>query len=1257
MNSDTFSFFNNETSKDEFRRYSKNKINQPPLIQYLLDENDLESNRFNNSINKVCDYTKIPYQTIDIKKWNSNPIIPSSTRVLCMSNSMPLNDASIEKITEFVASGGTFFLPIASQDKRIAFLLGFKPNADHYTDVTSKGFYFKTPVLPDFNASKINEEELHYGFAKENFSNTIKVAATAVNNPDYPVILENPIGKGRVVLFNFQKTFEKRDRGLLFSGILKGLEGIPYPIANTSTIFLDDFPCPLYDIKNEPIASEMNLSSKDFVQKIWWPDMLKIAQKFHISYSVLITFDYKNKIEPPFIFDQWDKNKIKSNKKIESLSNWFVHDAAKNGHELAFHGYNHNELMKKTWRNKEYIDISLKSVLKKWEVNNFGQLPISYVPPSNYIDEMGINELKKSMPSLKFLCSSFSGDLANGEGREFDFDPYNQNFFDYPRITYGYYLSNAQKYSQQSAYLYTGIWTHFIHPDDVYQLSTKKDGTHGDFDSRNSLNLGWYKTNGKNFGMFSEFNNYLKRMTSLFSQIRFLNAGEAAPIVLDWRASNFNFNTKDGIFSVEELHPEESISGKQYWFLYSSKQNSLVFEDSFNKQNIRFSKTPFQSGFLYTLFTNESKISLPDLNFSTDNQKNNEITKVKTDFKGYQEKVTEYQLFLKMEAIDSEVKLKIEIELLKRKMLSDAKIDPKIWNLYAKYMNWEEKGSTVWEILEVHCKAYPLPENIMYSKELNRSVEYPNEQIKEKWMSAQIEVTPNDVVLLREYIALFYSDENKDKIKCAMQKIVALTCDSDMLLLYLQHLLTFEPNEALKELNTISPTEKYKSIATDICWLYVDNNEFQKAYDWSLFASNIDFDSQFSWLVELKAYETLECEYYKYSSNHPENNTIKAKMSAVLYEIGKFKEAWVLANSLPDGILKENLRLILNKDVIYVEEHLQEDLMNNHSEFFYQEVLKLLREKNRKEFNQYLEVASSLESNKTKAAAFKNILSYNFHDTKKNIHSLAATFSSMYRVNVAVSDPDNVTQKLYGFQYGFKNTKNVNKLQYWTTARLEHSDLGKNFFQFEIGANRSKNKKFTSAEFKVFPAENGAAHSKNIYRLQGNVYQDATCWGIINTSALFETNYYTKSKKSATLSTEEAYGATLTGKAIVDNGEDKRSKFLPFLELSYLKSHVGNTELDLASGYPFWAISERFYAGGGLGWKFGKEDSNFNGRVEASWFYDDYSDQFKRFIGGVSYQIADYTAITAAFEIYSQTKFYSNVLQFGLKYNLKKRKK
>ena len=36
------------------------------------------------------------------------------------------------------------------------------------------------------------------------------------------------------------------------------------------------------------------------------------------------------------------------------------------------------------------------------------------------------------MPSLKFLCSAFGGELAEGGEREFDFDPNNNGFFDFP---------------------------------------------------------------------------------------------------------------------------------------------------------------------------------------------------------------------------------------------------------------------------------------------------------------------------------------------------------------------------------------------------------------------------------------------------------------------------------------------------------------------------------------------------------------------------------------------------------------------------------------------------------------------------------------------------------------------------------------------------------------------------------------------------------------------------------------------------------
>ena len=1254
---DNFSVFNSDSkyNSDEFRRYSENI--QPPLIEFLLDNTDIESLKFNDNIKKVCDYTKFPYKTIDIKKWDNNPSFSPTTRVICLSNTIKLSEAGIAKITEFVANGGTFFYPIANEDNRISFLLGFKPEADHYTDITAKGFYFKYPILPDFKGVKMNVDELHYGFAKENFSKKIKILATAVNDVNFPIVLENQVGKGKVILFNFQKSFEKRDRGLLFAGILEGLEGIPYPIANTSTIFLDDFPCPLFDIKSEPIASEMNLSSKDFVKNVWWPDMLKIAKRFNISYSVLLTFDYKNKVEPPFLFNQWDYNKIKFDDKVESLSEWFVKDAKKCGHELAFHGYNHSELNKQLWKNPDFILTSLNAVKKKWDVSDFGILPISYVPPSNYIDKMGINKLKNGMPSIKYMCSSYNGELSDGENREFDFDPYNKDLFDYPRITYGYYLNNIQKYSQESAYLYTGIWTHFVHPDDVYQISSHNDGTQGDFDSRNPLNLGWHKTKGKNVGMYSEFTNYLKEMTNLFPQIRFLNAGEAANIVLDWRASNFNFNSNNGNITVEELKPEESISDKQYWFMYVSSENTAKIEASLKNQIVRFSKTPFLTGNLYTLFTTASKLSLPDLNYFPEYERNQAVETAKFQTKQFQENVAKYKLALKLDAIDSDKLLKIEILDLKQKMLSDAKIDSVTWNKYTKYMIWDDKGETVWDLLEEHCKKYPISENVMYSKELNKFVEYPNDLIKEKWLSAQMLVTPNDIALLNSYIADFYTPENQNKIKIALLNLLEVDSGFETYQMYLQHLLTYEPKTALDEFRLILPSNKYKSLAEDICWLYVDNNQYKKAYDWSFYADDIDFSTKMTWLIELKSYKFLESEYKKYILENPKDYKAKAIMSSVYFDVGKFKEAWILTNSLPESPQKESLRASLNKEVIYVETDVQQELLLKFSDLFYSNIKQGLERLNRNQFGNFVEVNSSLESNKTDASALKNEVSYNFHDKSKNLHSVAFTYSKMYKINFEIEDSDNTSHSIYGLQYQFNNPENFEKLQYWSKIRGEYSDFGKYYFQFGLGGNYSKNKKFTSAEIKIFPAESGPAYSKNIYRTQGNLYHDRYLFGLINTSFSLEANYYTKSNSNSVATTSDSYQGSITTKISLDNGEEKKSRLIPFIEASYLKSSLGKATVALSSGYPYWMIENRFYTGGGLGWKFGKPESNFTSRVEAAWFYDDYADEFKRFTGELSYQILDFTAITTSFELYSQSEFYSNVVQFGVKYNLKKRQK
>ena len=160
-----------------------------------------------------------------------------------------------------------------------------------------------------------------------------------------------------------------------------------------------------------------------------------------------------------------------------------------------------------------------------------------------------------------------------------------------------------------------------------------------------------------------------------------------------------------------------------------------------------------------------------------------------------------------------------------------------------------------------------------------------------------------------------------------------------------------------------------------------------------------------------------------------------------------------------------------------------------------------------------------------------------------------------------------------------------------------------------------------------------------------------------NASVSLEGNFYLKSKPNTNVKTSDTYEGSITTKLILDDGVEKKSKFLPFIEGSRTQASLGKSTVPPATGYPYWIIDERLYGGGGIGWKYGLSDGNLITRVEAAHFFDDYSKEFQRYVGEVAYQIFDYTLITASFEVYTQSKFYSNVIQFGVKYNLKKRKK
>ncbi|WP_309641541.1 DUF2194 domain-containing protein [Flavobacterium sp.] len=1277
---DLFNTKKNESKQGAFKRYDAPIMSSLPLIESIYDPNSKFSKQYNADIRKVCDYTKLPFHSMTVTNWNSTLKISPSVRVIVVYDTKKLNDASVEVLINFVSTGGTLFIPFANEDKRMAFLLGFKPEAEYATDTGAKGWYFNTPILPGLKGKSFETNYLLYGFAGQNFSSKVKILATASNKPNYPTIIENPIGKGKVILYNTSGDFTKQDRGFLFAGVLKGLEGIPYPVANTATIFLDDFPAPQYDIIAEPVKTELNMTTSDFVQKVWWPDMKDLAKEFKIPYAAMLTFDYRNKIVPPFTLDQWNSKKIKFKDKVESLPDWLVNDVKKNGHELAFHGYNHVSLLKNLWKNPKFIETSMNTIKKKWEISNYGSLPVTYVPPSNDIDRMGIKELKAAMPSIKYICSLYIGQLEDGGDREFDYDPFEKNFFDYPRISSGFYIEDDEKYTIQSMYLYTGIWTHFVHPDDVFQIPSTAGKTAAGYSLRNQYSLGWKKSKNSDKAFFPEFKNFVRQFTTTYPQMRFVNGGKGGNIVMNWRASRYSHTPQNnGLYTVSEINPTDD--SKKYWFMYGSPVNADRIENQLKSQMVLFSKTPFVDGYLYSVYSTKPKLTVVDLNYKTPKEKAQLLAinnLVKADFAKFN---LDVKNFIKggVWTEDYDKKLKTQMEALKNKLLSTPEIDPKAWAEYIEYMDSQNKNAEVWKMYEDHVKKYGSKNNIMYSKELDRLIGYMDDVEKEKWMSEQIRVSPNDKELLTSYYQTFDSEEYKDKIKNVLKALNQVDPSAQNYKNYIKHLIQYYPEEAIVELKDKKPTQDFADIATSIVWLFADNSDYKKAIEWSDFSTEIDFVTKMNWYIESGQSKELEPVYLKYIAEHPEDEIATVLMSNVYHEQGRFKDSWVLANSLSNIYEKEELRKILNRDVVYEDIDLQQDLIANHVALFYPDVLKKLTKDIRLAVGDFIDFKTYLETNQKNPAFQRNQISYNLYDKKGYLHSIGGNYSKYYDIDLTEKAyKDNIDNYVMGLEYKITTPLKENKPQYWSRARIEIDNVANPYYQFGVGLSRSKDKNFRSAAFNMFPVETAPGLNQGIYRLQTNLYQDQRFGKYINTSISIEGSYYTEGFLSrdtigpdinpnrialarkvytelanGTIQVDDiddSYEAALTLRLMLDKGDIKKSKFIPFIE-----SQISQGSKELSIGYPYWMIRHRLYGGGGLGWEF--TTPSFTSRVEAGAFLDDFSGHFERVNAELSYQLFDFTALTLNLEVFEQSKFYSNSIQFGIKHNFKKKYK
>lgn len=333
-----------------------------------------------------------------------------------------------------------------------------------------------------------------------------------------PAIWHRKLGLGEVGVWSFVPMGRHWGRSLLLHSVIQTQQTGIKSIANAAVFQIDDFPAPLTD-RHVPASSDDIVPWPEFIERVWLPDLLELAKKYRLVYSYALVFNYNHRTEPPFGFEEWESHQG-TNASIPALH---AHRVSPTG-EIGLHGYNHLPLTIDNWTSRENMIAGLKACLVKWKSSELAGPPTSYVPPMNVYDRDGANALIEACPTILALCGNFWGPVSRGCGREFSRERWTPKLFCVPRITSGYELDASVKWKLLSSIYELGVWTHFVHPDDI--LDVPRDSASLAY-SRNPNSRPWTGPNG----LRSQLEQMLNFIRTTFPWLTSVRATDSATII------------------------------------------------------------------------------------------------------------------------------------------------------------------------------------------------------------------------------------------------------------------------------------------------------------------------------------------------------------------------------------------------------------------------------------------------------------------------------------------------------------------------------------------------------------------------------------------------------------------------------------------------------------------------------------------------------------------------------------------------------
>ena len=409
---------------------------------------------------------KVPTVTVDLAQDDEIPALKQyQTMVIAMPNLDPLGKHVLQIMQWVKKGGGVMF---AMTPEKTGYLdvigpqIGIESSAYEYVvteGITpSKGFMLgggQTYVLSNPFKSSLSVS----------LNDRAQVKAISSNGRT-PLIWSTSVNSGSAVVCNIG-IYDKVLRGFYASAFSLLGSATAYPVINSAAFYLDDFPSPVPSGNGKYIKRDYNISIAEFYSQVWWPDLVRLAERYGIRFTGVMIENYGDDTKD-------DPVRQTDGAQFEYYGGLLLRQ---NG-EIGYHGYNHqplvlpntdygNEYTYVQWPNRKAIVDSLNELIAFQKTVLPAATSSVYVPPSNILSREGRQIIGEDVPQIRAIASmAFPPDSSLEYVQEFGVAA--DGVVEAPRIVSGSMVNNSyMRLAAVSELNMHYVSTHFMHPDDL----------------------------------------------------------------------------------------------------------------------------------------------------------------------------------------------------------------------------------------------------------------------------------------------------------------------------------------------------------------------------------------------------------------------------------------------------------------------------------------------------------------------------------------------------------------------------------------------------------------------------------------------------------------------------------------------------------------------------------------------------------------------------------------------------------------------